>query len=80
MSKRLPRFRAENRSTARIRAWSAALAGQAHNAWVLENQRLALRYDRLGFVIQSLLHSVLAPDHLHSWLQAGSLKNSENRL
>ncbi|WP_380068109.1 IS5 family transposase [Dankookia sp. GCM10030260] len=24
------------------------------NAWVLENRRLALRYDRLGFVIQSL--------------------------
>ena len=27
------------------------------NAWVLENKRLALRYDRLGFVIQSLLQS-----------------------
>ena len=25
------------------------------NAWVLENRRLALRYDRLGLVIQSLL-------------------------
>src|SRR4051795_5441022 len=25
------------------------------NAWVLENRRLALRYDRLGFIIQSLL-------------------------
>ena len=25
------------------------------NAWVLENKRLALRYDRLGFIIQSLL-------------------------
>jgi transposase len=24
-------------------------------AWVLENRRLALRYDRLGFIIQSLL-------------------------
>ena len=23
--------------------------------WVLENRRLALRYDRLGFVVQSLL-------------------------
>ena len=27
------------------------------NAWVLENKRLALRYDRIGFVIQSLLQS-----------------------
>ena len=27
------------------------------NAWVLENKRLALRYDRLGFVIRSLLQS-----------------------
>ena len=27
------------------------------NAWVLENRRLALRYDRLGFIIQSLLQS-----------------------
>jgi transposase len=26
-------------------------------AWVLENRRLALRYDRLGFIIQSLLSS-----------------------
>jgi transposase len=25
------------------------------NAWVLENKRLALRYDRCGFIIQSLL-------------------------
>jgi transposase len=27
------------------------------NAWVLENRRLGLRYDRLGFVIQSLLQA-----------------------
>jgi transposase len=27
------------------------------NAWLLENRRLALRYDRLGFVIQSLLQA-----------------------
>jgi transposase len=27
------------------------------NAWILENRRLALRYDRLGFIIQSLLQS-----------------------
>ena len=26
-------------------------------AWVLENRRLALRYDRLGFIVQSLLRS-----------------------
>jgi transposase len=27
------------------------------NAWVLENRRLALRYDRLGFIVQSLLQA-----------------------
>ena len=27
------------------------------NAWILENRRLALRYDRLGFIIKSLLQS-----------------------
>ena len=27
------------------------------NAWVLENKRLALRYDRRGFIVQSLLHA-----------------------
>jgi transposase len=27
------------------------------NAWVLENKRLALRYDRLGFSVQSLLQT-----------------------
>ena len=27
------------------------------NAWVLENKRLALRYDRLGFTMQSLLQA-----------------------
>jgi transposase len=27
------------------------------NAWLLENRRLALRYDRLGFVVQSLLQA-----------------------
>jgi transposase len=26
-------------------------------AWILENRRLALRYDRLGFIVQSLLQS-----------------------
>ena len=32
--------------------WSAATPG-----YVLENKRLALRYDRLGFIVQSLLQS-----------------------
>jgi hypothetical protein len=27
------------------------------NVWLLENRRLALRYDRLGFIIQSLLQT-----------------------
>lgn len=27
------------------------------NAWILDNRRLALRYDRLGFIIQSLLQT-----------------------
>jgi transposase len=27
------------------------------DAWILENRRLALRYDRLGLVIQSLLQA-----------------------
>ena len=27
------------------------------NAWVLENKRLALRYDRLGIIVQSLLQA-----------------------
>jgi len=27
------------------------------NAWVLDNRRLALRYDRLGFIVQSLLQT-----------------------
>ena len=30
---------------------------ERNNAWLLENKRLALRYDRLGFVIQSLLQA-----------------------
>jgi len=28
------------------------------NAWLLENRRLALRYDRLGFIVQSLLQVI----------------------
>jgi transposase len=30
---------------------------ERNTAWVLENKRLALRYDRLGFVSQSLLQA-----------------------
>ena len=30
---------------------------ERRNAWVLENKRLALRYDRLGFTMQSLLQA-----------------------
>jgi hypothetical protein len=34
------------------------LAGRAqHNARLLENQRLALRYDRCGFIVQALLQA-----------------------
>jgi transposase len=36
-----------------LRRWPV----ERSNAWVLENRRLALRYDRLGFVIQSLLQA-----------------------
>jgi transposase len=35
------------------RRWPA----ERSNAWVLEDKRLALRYDRLGFVVQSLLQA-----------------------
>ena len=46
-------------------AWTAAWLGlgqrrwpvERSNAWVLENKRLGLRYDRLGFIIQSLLQA-----------------------
>jgi len=27
------------------------------NAWLLENKRLGLRYDRLGFIVESLLRA-----------------------
>ncbi len=45
------------------------------NAWVLESRRLALRYDRLGLIVQSLLQAAA-----YSWLQAGLPASSENRL
>ncbi len=31
------------------------------NAWILENKRLALRYDRLGFIVQALLQTACIP-------------------
>ena len=41
------------------------------NAWILENRRLALRYDRLGFIIQSLLQAacifLVAPRLAHQF-------------
>jgi hypothetical protein len=45
--------------------WGGGVVGDAQRlgkkalglAWVLENRRLALRNDRLGFIIQSLLQS-----------------------
>ena len=44
-------------------------------AWLLDNRRLALRYDRLGFIVQLLLQAVA-----YSWLRDASLGNSDNRL
>jgi transposase len=41
-------------------------------SWLLENKRLGLRYDRCGFVIQSLLQT-----DAWFWLQPASLGNSE---
>jgi hypothetical protein len=45
---------ARARPPARLGPGPTALAGRAQPPWVLENKRLALRYDRLGFVVQSL--------------------------
>lgn len=39
------------------------------NAWLLENRRLALRFDRLGFIVQSLLQAACV------FLVAGRLAN-----
>jgi hypothetical protein len=54
-------------SRACVNAWTESLPSpglgqqrwpvERSNAWVLENKRLALRYDRLGFIIQSLLQA-----------------------
>ena len=56
------RFGAEPRIHKRGQPHGSGLGGrrwpvERSNAWVLENRRLALRYDRLGFVIQSLLQA-----------------------
>ncbi len=53
------------------RRWSVARA----NAWLLENKRLGLRYDRLGHIIEAC-----SRPHAYSWLHPGSLGHSENRL
>ena len=55
-------FGAEPRSTSAVnrtdRDWAQhRWPVERSNAWVLENRRLALRYDRLGFIIQSLLQA-----------------------
>jgi hypothetical protein len=55
--------------------WVSVGPVQRRNAWVLENKRLALRYDRLGFIVQSLLEPPA-----YSWLRDASPRNSENRL
>ena len=56
------RFGAEPRIHKRGLPHGSGLAQQRwpverSNAWVLENKRLALRYDRLGFIVQSLLQA-----------------------
>jgi transposase len=56
------RFGAEPRTHKRGQPHGSGLGKQRwpverSNAWVLENQRLALRYDRLGFVVQSPLQA-----------------------
>ena len=45
------------RPAARLRAGQATLAGRAQQRLVPREQRLALRYDRLGFIVQSLLQA-----------------------
>jgi transposase len=55
-------FGAEPRLHQRGRAHGSGLGRkrwpvERGNAWVLENKRLALRYDRLGFIVQSLLQA-----------------------
>ena len=50
-------------------------------AWILENRRLALRYDRLGFIVQSLLQSAcifLVAGRLAR--ESGSQVGSEKRV
>ena len=56
------RFGAEPHIHKRGRPHEPGLGGhrwpvERSNAWVLENRRLALRYDRLGFIVQALLQA-----------------------
>jgi transposase len=56
------RFGAETRIHKRGRPRGSGLGKrrwpvERSNAWILENRRLSLRYDWLGFVVQSLLQS-----------------------
>jgi len=55
-------FGAEPHIHRRGRSHGSGLGGhrwpvERSNAWVLENRRLALRYDRQGFIVQSLLQA-----------------------
>ena len=56
------RFKVEPRIHKRRQPHGSGLGGQRwpverSNAWLLENKRLALRYDRQGFIVQSLLQA-----------------------
>ena len=44
-------------TAARLRPGHETLARGTHQAWLLENRRLALRTDRLGFIVQSVLRA-----------------------
>ena len=50
---RIPKRRQPSGSGLGGRRWPV----ERSNAWVPENRRLALRYDRLGFIVQSLLQA-----------------------
>ena len=49
----IPKRRQPNGSGLGQRRWPV----ERSNAWLLENKRLALRYDRLGFIVQALLQT-----------------------
>ena len=50
---RIHKRRQPRGSGLRQRRWPV----ERSNAWLLENKRLALRYDRLGFIVQALLQT-----------------------